>query len=146
MSDPIDFGGIDLVGIRDRLRGLSYFNSVSDIQSAAQIIDGDISFLPPAAFVMVEGESFQKNRYASGGHAQRGDVSISVLFCVPSQRAADDLSDEVEQARRAVRDILRGWKPDGAQIALDAFRYRIRLIADGLIWSEWLFRTSYDLN
>jgi hypothetical protein len=146
MSDPIDLGGIDLVDIRDRLRGLSYFNSVSDIQSAAQLIEGDISFLPPAAFVMVESEGFDKNRYAAGGHAQRGNVTISVLFCTPSQRAADDISDEVEQARRAVRDILRGYKPAGAMVALDAFRYRIRLIGDGLIWSEWLFRTSYDLN
>lgn len=146
MSDPTDLGGINLVDIRDRLRGLSYFNSVSDIQSAAQIIEGDISFLPPAAFVMIESEAFEKNRLAAGGHHQRGDVTISVLFCVPSQRAADDLSDEVEQARRAVRDILRGWKPDGAMIALNASRYRVRLIADGLIWSEWLFRTTYDLT
>lgn len=146
MSDPLSLAGVDLVNIRDRLKSLSFFNFVEDIQSAAQIIEGDISFNPPAAFVMIESESFEKNRYAAGGHAQRATVIISVLYCIPSQRAAGDLSDEVEQAKRAVRDQLRGWKPKGAQIALDAFRYRVRLISDGLIWSEWLFRTSYDAN
>ncbi len=144
MLDPINLEGVDLADIRDRLRGLKFFNVVEDIQSAAQIIEGDISFNPPAAFVMIESESFEKNRYASGGHGQRSNVIISVLYCIPSQRAANDLSDEVEQAKRAVRDLLKGWKPNGAQTALDAFRYKIRLISDGLIWSEWLFRTSYD--
>jgi hypothetical protein len=145
MANPLNSSGVDLAEIRDRLKTLNYFTSVSDIQSAAQIIEGDISFLPPAAFVMVESESFEKNRYAAGGHGQRATVILSVLFCVPSQRAADDLSDEVEQARRAVRDVLKGWQPPGAQIALDASRYRVRLINDGLVWSEWLFRTTYDL-
>lgn len=146
MTDPLNFSGIDLVDIRDRLRGLSFFQVVEDIQSAAQIIDGDISFNPPAAFVMTESESFEKNRYAAGGHAQRANVVVSVLYCIPTQRAANDLSDEVEQAKRAIRELLRGWTPKGAQIALEAFRWRVRLIGDGVVWCEWLFRTSYDAN
>lgn len=145
MSNPIELPGVDLTAIRDRLATLEYFHGVADVQSAAQIIEGDISFHPPWAFVMVESETFAPNRLASGGHRQMGTVTLSVLFAIPSQRAAEDLSDEIEQARRAVRDILKGWTPPGAQVPLDAIRYSIRLIADGVIWGEWLFRTRYDL-
>ena len=145
MSDPLTLAGVDLTAVRERLESLSYFHGVTDVQSAAQIIEGDISFNPPWAFVMVESETFAPNRYAAGGHGQMGTVVISVLFALPTQRAADDLSDEIEQVRRAVRDILKGWNPPGALVPLDASRYQIRLIADGVIWGEWLFRTKYDL-
>lgn len=145
MADPLTFPGVDLAAIRDRLGELEFFHGVTDIQSAAQIIEGDISFVPPWAFVMVESESFAPNRYAAGGHGQLATSIISVLFALPSQRAADDLSDEFEQARRAVRDCLKGWTPPGAMVALDARRFQVRLIADGIIWGEWLFGTRYDL-
>lgn len=145
MPDPLSLPGVNLADIRDRLTSLDFFLSVSDIQEATQVISGEIGFAPPAAFVSIPNETFEPNRYAAGGHGQRGIVTISVLYCIPSQRAADDLSDEVEQAKRAVRDVLKGWNPEGAQKPLDLYRYAIRLNDNGLIWPEWLFRTTYDL-
>jgi hypothetical protein len=145
MADPLSLSGVDLAEVRDRLTQLDFFLSVTDIQAATQVIEGDLSFTPPAAFVSIPNETFEPNRYAAGGHGQRGIVTISVLYCIPSQRAADDVSDEVEQAKRAVRDILKAWTPKGAGKPLDLYRYAIRLNSDGLIWPEWLFRTSYDL-
>lgn len=146
MADPENAFGINLGEVRDRLATLDYFTSVQDIQAAAQAIDATAPFIPPAAFVSIGRETYEPNRYAAGGHAQRATVTLSVLFCVPATRADGATSDEVEQARKAIRLILMGWKPGGADKALEAGSYSVRLIADGLIWGEWLFATSFDTS
>lgn len=142
--DPEDLFGVDLSAVRDRLKTLAYFTDVQDIQGGAEALSGLAAFLPPAAFVSIARESYDGNRYAAGGHAQRGTVILSVLFCVPAQRADKRHSDEVEQARKAIAGVLKGWTPPGAEVPLDLVDYRVRLIADGLVWGEWQMRTSFN--
>lgn len=137
--------GVSLSDIRARMALLNYFTSIQDIQAGTQAFEGLAPFRPPAAFVSIANESFEPNRYASGGHGQRASATVSILFCLQADRADDATNDEVEEVRKAVLAALRGYQPGGALKALESFRYQIRLIADGLIWGEWLFRTSYDL-
>lgn len=139
-----DFG-IELDDIRDRLKLLKYFTTVQTIQAGVQAFESLAPFKPPAAFVSTANETFLPNRYASGGHGQRANATISVLCCIQAHRAAGDSDDEVEDVRKAVVAALRGFQPGGAQKGLASVKYQIRLIADGLIWFEWLFATSYDL-
>jgi len=146
MPSPETLFGVDLIAVRDRLRSLEYFNSVDDIQAGSEAIQGLKPFTPPAAFVSIARESYERNRYASGGHGQRATVNLSVLFCVPAERADGRQSDEVEAARKVILAQLIGWTPAGAQQALEAVSYNVRLIADGLVWGEWLFRTSFDMQ
>lgn len=144
MADPETLFGVDLSAVRDRLETLSYFTGVQDIQGGAEALSGLTAFRPPAAFVSIARESYEPNRLASGGHAQRATTIISVLFCVPSTRADRGDGDEVEQARKVILALLKGWMPPGAAKPLEAVDYRVRLIAEGLVWGEWQFRTSFD--
>lgn len=146
MADPSTDFGVDLSSIETRLALLEYFTGVRDIQAGSQAISGDEPFVPPAAFVSVATENYEPNRLASGGHAQQATIGISVLFCVPAQRADNGLGDEVEHARKLISAQLVGFTPDGALKPLDAFRYSVRLIDEGLIWGEWIFRTRFDLR
>lgn len=140
-----DFG-INLKDIRDRIGALGYFTSVQDLQQLTQAMEGLSPFRPPAAFVSIASETFEKNRYAAGGHGQRATVTVSVMSVVMAERAANDAGDEVEQVRRGVLAILKGFVPGGAQKGLEAQRYLVRKTGDGLIWFEWLLSTTYDVN
>jgi len=146
MADPDTLFGVQLGTIRDRLATLSYFTGVHDIQAGSEAISGEAPFVPPAAFVSTAAETYGPNRYAAGGHGQRATTDVSVLFCVPAQRADSATADEVEQARKAILAILAGFTPDGADKPLDAVRYQVRLIADSLVWGEWIFRTGFNRN
>jgi len=146
MPDPATLFGVDLESIRDRLRLLQFFNSVDDVQAGAEAIQGRVPFTPPAAFVNVGDETYARNRYAAGGHGQRGEVEVSVLLCFPSNRADGEVGDEVEQGRKVVIAQLVAWQPAGAIKPLEVKRSRIRLIEAGLIWVEVTFRTAFDLN
>ncbi len=148
MTTPLnietDFG-INLKDIRDRIDALGYFLSVQDLQEYSQAVEGLVAFKPPAAFVSIGGESYEKQRYAAGGRGQRGTVLVSVMSVIMAQRGAKDAGDEVEQVRRGVAAILTGFKPGGAQKGLSPMRYAPRKVGDGLIWFEWIFETSFDL-
>lgn len=146
MANPETLFGVDLKAVRDRLATLSYFSSVDDVQGGAEALGGLRPFLPPAGFVSVARESYAPNRLAAGGHSQRATVVLSILFCVPAQRADGGVGDEVEQARKAVLAVLKGWQPPGAGKPLEAVDYRVRLIDKGLVWGEWQFRTAFDLS
>lgn len=140
-SDPaLDFA-IDLDSVRDRLGTLAYFNGVTNIQDATNVLEG-MSAAPPWAFVSIARESAEPNK-TIGGHAQRVNVSISTLFCVAAERAAGDSSDVVEQTRKAIMRILVAWTPRGAERPLGFERYLLRASGDGLIWGEVLMGTAY---
>lgn len=144
MADPaIDFG-IDLETIRARVDELTGFNSTGDIQTASQVVDGSLGFVPPAAFVSIANEGFGPNAYSSGGFRQRSTVLISVLYCIPVERIDGELTDQVDEFKKLVLAQLAGWTPGGAEKALEAYRYSIRLNENGFVWPEWLFRTSYQ--
>jgi hypothetical protein len=146
MSDAIDFG-IDLEDVRKRFLGMGYFLSVTDIQAASEALsDPDaFGFLPPAAFVSIASETAEPNK-TIGGHAQRVNVLLSMLFAIPSARADREADDEVEQVKRAVIRMGVAWKPKGAGAALDYSRYVLRATGGGLVWGEVLFSTSYQLR
>lgn len=142
-SNPLAFA-VDLNSVRDRLATLSYFLSVQNIQDATNALE-HLDALPPAAFVSTARETAEKNKVI-GGHSQRVSTTISVLFCVPAERAADDAADVVEETRKAVIRILLGWTPAGAGDPLNYERYLLRATGDGLIWGEVLMTTSYRLT
>lgn len=144
--NPETLFGVDLESIRERLETLGYFTSVQDIQGGAEALSGLTAFLPPAAFVSVARESYEGNKLATGGHSQRANPVVSILFCVPSQRADNAAGDEVEQARKAIAGLLKGWQPPGAMKPLELVDYRVRLIADGLVWGEWQMKTAFALS
>lgn len=144
--NPEDLFGVDLSAVRDRLKTLGYFTDAQDIQAGADALSGLTPFIPPAAFVSIARETYEPNRYATGAHGQRGTAILSFLFCVPSTRADKATGDEVEQARKAIAALMKGWQPPGAQKALELVDYRVRLIADGLVWGEWQMRTTFDLT
>ena len=146
MADPETLFGVDLKSVRDRLELLSYFTGIHDIQAGSEAIAGTRAFIPPAAFVSIASETYERNRYAAGAHGQRAETIISVLCCIPANRADDALADEVEQARKVVLAQLKGWTPTGADKQLEARRYSIRSVDAGLVWFEWLFATSFDLT
>lgn len=142
-SDPLNFA-IDLGSVRDRLSSLSHFTSVTNLQAAVLAIE-NMNAIPPAAFVAVASETAERNK-TIGGLSQRVGVTVSVLFCVPSESAADDAGDELEETRKAVIRILLGFVPGRALSHLEFDRYLLRANGDGLIWGEVLMRTSYRLT
>lgn len=144
---------IDLSDVRQQVRGIDApmvpgiagFLTVSDWSSASEAIaTGNAA--PPAAYVTLSREQPEPNRLASGGRAQRVRATISVLFCLPAERADDERADPVEIARGAIIARLVGFKPGGALKAFDYAGYALRAEADGLVWGEVLVSTSWDLT
>lgn len=142
-NDPLDFG-VKLDSVRDRLRTLSYFTSVSTLQEAALQLD-NLSGIPPLAFVSTASETAEPNKLI-GTISQRVTTRISTLFCVPAERADEGTSDEMEETRKAVIRILLGWQPDGAEKVLGYDRFLLRASQDGLLWGEVLMLTTYRLG
>lgn len=141
---------IDLDDVRDRIKAIGYFVNVEDIRASTEILSSDegFAFVPPAAFVSVASEKAQRDKVMSGAsfHAQRVDVTISVLFAeaaVSFNRGADD---QVERTRKAIIRQLIFWTPKRAAIALQYQRYLLRATGNGLVWGEVLFNTSYRLT
>lgn len=142
--DPADAFGPDFTAIRDRVAGLNYFTTVTDIQNAAQAIE-ESQGIPPMAFVSTASEAAETNKQI-GGHAQRVATRVSVLFAIGMDRAAHDDKDFAEQIRKALILTFAGWTPPGALGPLQYERYQPRAMGDGLFWGEVLFLTSYRLT
>lgn len=142
--------GVDLTDVRDRLDALSYFVVVEDLRAASEILAADdgFGFVPPAAFVSVASESADRDRMirGAGGHAQRVNVTLSVLFAESDARADRKGDDQVEETRKAIIRQLIFWTPNRAAAALQYDRYLLRASGNGLVWGEVLFRTSYRLS
>lgn len=120
------------------------FLSVSDWSSAVNAInEGDA--MPPAAYVSLAREQPEPNRTATGPRAQRVRATVSVLFCLPSERADDERADPIEIARGSIIAKLIGFKPGGALSGFSYGGYALRAEGDGLVWGETLFDTSWDL-
>jgi hypothetical protein len=144
-DDPaLDFA-INLQSIRDRLDGLGYFVSVTDILDASEALDQTLPGLPPAAFVGVTSERAERND-TIGGHYQRVRVEIGILFVESAARFDREAKDQLEDTRRAVIRILVGFVPEGTHDRLSYARYRVANISDGLVWGEVTFTTSYRLS
>lgn len=142
MSD-LDFA-VDLESVRQRLCQLSHFTSVTNLQDSSVVIE-QMSAIPPAAFVAVTSERAEPNK-TIGGFAQRVNVTISTLFCVPAERADGKAGDDLEDTRKAVIRILLGWTPDRAESMLQFQGYALKAAGDGLLWGEVLMTTSYRLT
>jgi hypothetical protein len=146
MSDlppELDFGP-SCDDVAERLRSLTYFNTVQPYVAAVLAIE-DGTALPPAAYVSVTSETAEPNRLI-GGHGQRVTVSFSILFCIRAENASGNVDDALDRTRRAVIRLMLGWAPPGAEKALDFSRYQIRSTGDGLVWAEAIFTTSYRLD
>lgn len=144
---------IDLADVRAKVRtisapivpGVDGFLSVSDWSSANDAIQhGDA--IPPAAYVTLSAENPDRNRLSAGGRAQRVRSRVSVLFCLPAERADDERTDPIEVARGSIIANLIGYKPGGAVAGFDYAGYSLRAEGDGLVWGEVLFSTSWDLR
>lgn len=144
MADEALNFAVDLDSVRDRLRQLSYFNSVTTLQEATLDLE-NMAVLPPAAYVATASETAEPNKLI-GTISQRVTTRISTLFCVPAERADEKTRDELEDARKAVIRILLGWTPDGAEKALAYDRFLLRASRDGLLWGEVLMLTTYRLG
>jgi hypothetical protein len=144
---------IDLSDVRERVRtitapiapGVAGFLTVSDWSSASDAMDnGDAN--APAAYVTLSREQPDGNRLSSGGRAQRVRSTVSILFCLASQRADDERTDPLEVARGSIIATLVGFKPGGAVKGLDYAGYSLRAEGGGLVWGEVLMSTSWDLT
>lgn len=136
---------IDLKDVRDRLRALGLFNSVSDWLSGQDAIE-NANAHPPAAFVSTASERAAPNRLSTGRHRQLVVQTISVLFCLPTERADEERSDELEAHRLAVQEELTGLRPIGADSPFDYVGFSIRFAGEGLVWGELLFSAPYTLS
>lgn len=143
MADELDFA-IDLDDVRKRLCGLSYFTDVSTLQEATLDLD-NMSGIPPLAYVTTASQTGEPNRLI-GAFSQRVTTRISVLFCIPAERADGKPRDVLEETWKAVVRILLGWTPAGSESALEFDRFLLRASRDGLIWGEVLMRAVYHLR
>jgi len=143
MADELDFA-VDLDDIRKRVDSLTYFTSVTTLQEATLDLD-NMSGTPPLAYVAVASETAEENKLV-GAWSQRVTTRISILFCIPAERADGEARDEVETARKAVIRILVGWTPKGAESPMNYDRFLLRASQDGLIWGEVLMLTRYHLR
>lgn len=144
MPDPLLDFAIDLDDVRERLKGLGYFNDVQDAESAALAIQEE-NGRPPMAYVSVASETAEKNK-TIGGHSQRVSVVLSVLFSQQLALGTGETRDAIEETRKSIIRLLTAWTPKGAGDALNYERYLIRGYGVGVIWAEVLFRTSYRLT
>jgi len=143
-DDPLDFG-VDLDDVCKRVEALGYFLSVSDILAAGEALDDTVPASPPAAFVAVSDERADPNKLI-GGHAQRVNVSLAVLFVESSSRFDRAAKHQLERTRKALTRQLVAWKPRNAETALEYQRFRVVRIEDGLVWGEVTFGTTYRLS
>ena len=146
MSEPAEFG-IDLDAVRERIKALQYFVSVTDVRSAVEAIEEEFA-TTPAAFVSVASETGGPNIFVkgAGGHSQLIECTLSVLFVEQAARFDRLAPDQVEQTRKALIRQLTAWTPAGAARALEYDRYLPRASGGGLFWGECLFRTRYRLT
>jgi len=145
MADPLLAFAVDLEDVRKRLCSLSYFTDVSCLQEAMLDLDKGISGIPPLAYVSTASETAERNKLI-GDISQRVTQVVSVLFCVPLERADEKPRDVVEETRKAVIRILLGWTPAGAEKGLEYDRFLLRVSRDALVWGEVLMRTTYHLR
>lgn len=143
MSDPLAFG-VDLKSVRDRLLAVGYFLDVFDMLDLADAME-EAPAIPPAAFVQVAGESAEPNVLIQG-YRQRVTISLSVVFVESAARLDRTTKDKLERTRKMIIRQLIGWKPTGADKALEFDRYLLRAVGEGLVYGECLFRTSYSLT
>jgi hypothetical protein len=143
VADELDFA-VDLEDVRKRLCALSYFTDVSTLQEATLELE-NLSGIPPLAYVAVASETAEDNNLI-GAWSQRVTTRISVLFCIPAERADEKPRDVLEEARKAVIRMLVAWTPGGADSPFQYDRFLLRGSQDGLIWGEVLMRTSYHLR
>jgi len=144
---------IDLSDVRAKVRtikapmvpGVEGFLTVEDWSSASDAIEnGDAN--PPVAYVSLSREQPEKNRYSSGGRGQLVRSTISILFCLPAERANGERADPMEIARGSIIAALVGFKAKGAQKAFDYAGYSLRAEGGGLVWGEVLVASSWDLT
>lgn len=147
MADPTLEFAPDLTNIRDRVAKLSYFTSVQDLQEATLDLE-NLRGVPPLAYVSIASETAEPNRLTGGPDAwsQRVTSDVSILFCIPAERADERPRDDLDEARKAIIRILLGWTPDGADSPMQYRRFLLRASRDGLIWGEVLMRTAYHLR
>jgi hypothetical protein len=143
MASELDFAP-DLNSIRERVAALSYFTDVRTLQEAALDLE-EMNGIPPLAYVSTASETAEPNKLI-GSISQRVSTRISVLFCVPAERADDKTRDELEEARKAVIRILLGWTPLRAEKPFEFDRFLLRASRDGLLWGEVLMLTTYRLT
>lgn len=143
-TDPLLDFAIDLDDVRERIKGMGYFLSVEDVESASIAIQEE-NARTPAAYVSIASESGQEIR-STVGHSSRVAVTLSVLFSQQAALATGETRDAIETTRKSLIRMLYGWTPKGAEKALEYDRYLIRGYGVGVIWAEVLFRTSYRLS
>jgi len=134
---------VDLQDVKARVGEVSGLTKVNGVVNAAHALA--TSSRPGAAFVAVSSERAAPNK-TSGAHRQKVDCQIAVLLCLAAQQAADDVPDDAEAIRIAVRDHLTGWRPAGAERNLDYASYSVIRLGGGLVWLQLLFTTNYKLN
>jgi hypothetical protein len=146
MPGELDFA-VDLEDVRARVGTLHYFTAVETLQEATLQLE-NLSGIPPLAYVTTASETAEANKLMGGPDAwsQRVTTDVSILFCVPAERAAGAARDELEATRRAVIRILLAWTPKGAESPFQYRRFLLRASQDGLIWGEVIMRTSYHLR
>lgn len=148
MPDPIDPAldfAIDLASVRDRVAALRYFLSVTDVLEASEALDRTLPARPPAAFVGVSGETALPNKVI-GGHHQRVNVSVAILFVESAARADRRSTDQLDRTRKAVIRQLVAWQPRGAERGFNYVGYRVVTIGEGLAWGEATFEAPYLLT
>ena len=111
------------------------------IGSSADIDDAERSVKTrPAAFVMPLAERPSAPPLAAE-FTQRVEQACGVLLCVSSR--STNTAEDVVPVRRALREALRGWLPDGCADPLAFAGGRLLRLGSGVLWWQDDFVTSY---
>lgn len=102
----------------------------------------------PAAYVLPLAETAAPNAYASGAVSQEVTLSIAVVIicrAVQDPAGAAAIAD-LAALRRAVRDALLGWEPEGAADGFEFAGGELLRAEAGAVWWQDTFTTSYHLR
>jgi hypothetical protein len=109
---------VDIVSIVDRLKAeTTALRQIGMAADLAAVLEGKLpNQTGTSAFVLVGEERGGQASLSVGSYIQPVQMSIAVIltFREISNRAGDKLIDDVEAAKKQVRDALIGWIPDGA--------------------------------
>lgn len=133
---------LNVASIKARVTASALFTQVHDVVSLADAINNPGAYLKQA-FVVIPKEAAEANRRDGGTHIQRVTVRVGISFTLQAQRAAADRSDEVEAMRTTLKRHMMGWKPTGAETALDYTYSDISQTKPGFIWVNLFFDCKY---
>lgn len=130
--------------VQTRLKAIpATFATVEGAAELALLKDAPLA--TPAAYVLIKDEASGENQRMSGGVLQRTEIDFGVVIVAKnvSDRTGAAATKAMEPLKIATRQALLGQLLDGADDVITHVSGSLLKAANGELWWEEIFATSY---